>query len=485
MRSSSRLLAPALLRAALLVAGLGRAAAGPGSLDPRFGKGGKVVTKVGLGSDAQALALQRDGKIVIAGWDVYTGSNDEFALARYTRRGTLDSSFGKGGIVRTRVGLSSGAYAVTIQKDGKIVAAGWTFDGATSNFALTRYRRNGSLDPTFGNGGRASVPSGIAVALAVQPDGKILAGGGRDRDFAVVRYRHDGTLDPGFGAGGIVSTPVALSSSHINALTVQSDGKIVAAGSASGHEVSEMAFARYNPDGSLDTSFGSGGTATMLYQALSDNFAAAVRMQGKRILAAGAFGSYVALLRLRPNGSLDPSFGERSDGTTLNPQGAWATSLAVQSDGRIVLAGGRVEGAKLNFAVARYSREGYLDSSFGPDGWVTARLSTGQDVAHAVTVEGDGRIVAAGAANEYQPGGGFGVVRYLVAYTCRVPDVRGRALAAARRAIRHGHCSVGGVTRAFSDRVGMGRVISQRPAPRTAHPEYTKVFLVVSKGPRL
>jgi uncharacterized delta-60 repeat protein len=267
-------------------------------------RGGKVLTKIGDGSAGQAIALQRDGKLVVA---VATriGSNWDFAVARYTTRGKLDGSFGRGGIVTTDFGSDNDyAYAVKIQPDGKIVVAGWRA-GTTTSIALARYRPNGSLDPNFGAGGKVVGPAGTAFALALQRDGKLVAGGGSSRSFALFRFRPDGPLDPTFGANGEVLTAFDLNSAAVRGLALQADGKIVAVGYAVAHEVDEWALARFNSDGSLDSTFGSGGKVTVLRNALSSNYATAVALQGeKRILVAGVSLSHIALAGFLPGGRL-------------------------------------------------------------------------------------------------------------------------------------------------------------------------------------
>ena len=188
-----------------------------GSLDTSFGRGGKVTTP----GAAYTLAIQKDGKLVAAG----AGDNG-FTLARYNANGTLDTSFGRGGIVRTTIGSGgSEAFALVIQRDGKLVAAGSrnNNDGTNGVFVLVRYNANGTLDRSFGRGGKVTTPTGGASALAIQQDGKLVAFGG-----ALVRYNANGTLDRSFGRGGVVTTPTGSAS----ALVIQQDGKLVAAGSS-------------------------------------------------------------------------------------------------------------------------------------------------------------------------------------------------------------------------------------------------------------
>src|SRR6266540_155863 len=195
--------AAAVLGAAPALAASGDA---PGDLDPTFGAGGKVTTVFGGDSRAYVLVLQPNGKLVAAG----VGPNG-FALARYNPDGSLDTSFGAGGKVTTPIGA---ANALVLQPDGKLVAAG-SNNISPSDFVLVRYNPNGSLDTSFGGDGKVTTAIGFgarAFALALQPDGKLVAAGmgwtgSTGFESALVRYNPDGSLDTSFGAGGKVTTP--------------------------------------------------------------------------------------------------------------------------------------------------------------------------------------------------------------------------------------------------------------------------------------
>ena len=187
-----------------------------GALDRSFGTGGTVTTDFfGDGERVTALVEQPGGKVVAAG-AAFTGggANPDFALARYHRDGTLDVSFGTGGKVTTDFGAHDVANALVVQADGKLVVAGFTFvEPSLSSFALARYHADGSLDRSFGTGGRVTTVftgTDVATALLVQADGRLVAAGDSEtatnRDFALARYNPDGTLDTRFGVGGKVTT---------------------------------------------------------------------------------------------------------------------------------------------------------------------------------------------------------------------------------------------------------------------------------------
>src|SRR5947208_2891942 len=236
--------------------------AASGKLDPSFGAGGRALTDFGCQNDdwAWAVAVQADGKVVAAGAMHPKNGLTRFALARYTARGRLDPSFGRNGKVLTRFGSGAQAQAVALQGDGKIVAAGI----GGRNFALARYTPRGRLDPSFGTGGEL-LASGVPWAdLALQRDGKFVTAGTGSRpqssredprEFALARCTTDGILDSSFGRGGKLLTDFHKGAGAV-ALAVQGDEKIVAAGTVGGVD---FALTRYSSSGRLDGSFGTGG----------------------------------------------------------------------------------------------------------------------------------------------------------------------------------------------------------------------------------
>jgi uncharacterized delta-60 repeat protein len=328
-----------------------------GSLDTGFGSGGKVTTDFGGSDAASALAIQSDGRIVAAG---RSGSGD-FALARYNADGSLDPTFGSGGKVTTDLGGFDVALGVALQGDGKIVAVGG--GGSGSDFLVARYKPDGSLDSTFGSGGLVTTDFGgfeAATAVALQGDGRIVVTGstfsGGFQQFVLARYNGDGSLDTTFGSGGKVTTDFGLGSGFGGALAIQSDGKLVAAGRAG----VDFVLARYKGDGSLDSSFGSGGFVTTDFGgALFDAaFGVALQANGKVVAAGSTFNSFsppaadFALARYNPDGSLDASFGSGGKVTTGFGGFDAASGVALQADGKIIAAG--QGGVGSDFALARY-----------------------------------------------------------------------------------------------------------------------------------
>jgi uncharacterized delta-60 repeat protein len=415
---------------------------GAGDLDPSFGSGGVVTTVIGTGmqldTHAGAVALQPDGKIVAAGYS----TEPRVALARYMPDGSLDTSFGSGGIVTTRMGmLFSGASALALQTDGNIVVVGTALNYqpcgpvgsplTVSNLFLARYTPDGSLDASFGlSGGTVAtvIPCTDVDASdgAVQADGKIVTAGTLSNRstpsvFVLARYTSDGGIDDSFGSGGMVTTAIGNLNSRATAIVLQPDGQIVVAGYSEGESrYAHFALARYAPDGSLDASFGSGGTVTSAIGSSASHVSGiALQSDGKIVAVGSAYdassNSGFALARYTHDGSLDPSFGNGGIvTTTIGQYGAGGFAVALQPNAKIVVTGFGYDpaaGHGIAFALARYTPDGSLDVGFGNGGIVTTAVGS-LATATAVALQPDGGIVAAGGRF-----GSWALARYL-GYTC-------------------------------------------------------------------
>ncbi|KFE66236.1 delta-60 repeat domain-containing protein [Hyalangium minutum] len=402
-----------------------------GSVDTSFASG-KVITSVGQSEDyAEAIAVQSDGKVIVVGRSA-GAANTDYAVVRYNRDGDLDTGFGTGGKVTTPINAGSDeAYAVAVQSDGKILVAGTTEAGASGyDFALVRYNTNGSLDTAFGTGGKVTTAFGNgpdkAYAIAVQPDGKILLGGeasftATGLDFALARYNADGTLDTGFGTGGKVTTSLKPDTGRdvvfsLALQTVSGQSRIVAVGGDG-----DFLLAGYTSAGALDTAFGTGGKVVGVFgTVIGSARSSALTSDGKLVVAGDANGGF-ALARMNADGTLDTSFGTSGKVVTQVNAGneATATALAIQSDGKLVAGGWTYTGGSSagDFAVLRYDASGTLDTAFGTGGKVTTAMASGtkSDQAKAVALQPDDRvpvtrILLAGSANESN--NEFAVTRY-------------------------------------------------------------------------
>ncbi|MCW8377366.1 calcium-binding protein [Streptomyces justiciae] len=392
---------------ALVVALPGSALAAPGDLDTAFGTGGKVVVENGYRADSQDVAVQAgNGKIVTVG-SSQGGDFDasDFTVMRHNPDGTPDTSFGGDGEVLTDFEFGEDiAQGVALQDDGKIVVVGRhqetddEFAGCCW-FTVARYNTDGSLDTSFG-GGDGWISPGLAggaedaAGVAVLSDGKILAGARAGGDFALVRLLPNGTLDTSFDGDGVVDTSFFDEGGAIaKDMVVQSNGKIVMAG-YSGETSFDFALARYNPDGSLDTTFGGDGKVTTDLGGYNWGETVAVQSTGK-ILMSGATGEDFTVVRYNLDGTLDGGFGTGGVVTTdFGPTSA-VNDLAVQPDDRI-LAGGSTGG---DFALARYNADGTADTGFATGGRTTTDFGAFDRVG-ALALQTDGKIVAAGDTSD-------------------------------------------------------------------------------------
>ncbi|MFO1007906.1 MAG: cadherin domain-containing protein [Planctomycetaceae bacterium] len=383
-----------------------------GTLDTTFGVGGKVTTAIGSGTDVlQGLALQSDGKIVAVGYRDAGGSSD-IVVVRYNANGTLDSTFGSGGKVITAA--SSGndaAFAVAIQGDGKIVVTGFAVGSSNNDFAVLRYNTNGTLDTTFDGDGMVITPmssgSDVPSGVAVQADGKIVVAGyshnGSNYDFAVARYNTNGSLDTTFDGDGKITLPVGNGDDGVKSVKVATDGKILVAGTAEFGTDSDFAIVRFNPNGTLDTTFDTDGKMTQKIGTANDyGDAIAVGSDGKIVMVGTSDvggGNYdFAVARFNTNGSIDTSFDLDGPGRIQTPFGlnSITNSQAIQSDGKIVLAGISYNSSNADFALARYNADGSLDMTFDGDGKVTTAIGAFGGNTRSVVLQSDGKIVVAG-----------------------------------------------------------------------------------------
>jgi uncharacterized delta-60 repeat protein len=381
-----------------------------GSLDPTFDGDGKAATAFGSGEAARAVAVQADGRILAAGYTGAAGGFDalDFALARYHADGRLDLTFDGDGRVTTAFSSNADAiHAAAMQDDGRIVVAG----ESNGDFALARYHTDGRLDTSFDGDGRVTTAFGsagdYARAVAVQADGRIVAAGytwnGSRYTFAVARYDADGSLDTRFDADGKVTTAFGTDDARAFALALQADGRIIVAGSAgiTGDHY-DFAVARYDADGHLDPSFDGDGRVTTSFAAFDFGYALALQADGRLVVAGetnngtGTHSDF-ALARYDADGSLDTRFDADGKVTTaFSSNNAVVMALGVQADGRLLAAGTAVSGGTLDFALARYEDDGRLDAGFDADGKVTTAFGTGTDGALALALHEDGRAVAAG-----------------------------------------------------------------------------------------
>lgn len=407
---SVRALAAVMLALGIVLTNAAPAWSVAGDLDESFGGGGRVRTPLIGYSVVWDVAVQPDGRIVVGGETGFLGSSSAGAgVARYLANGSLDPTFSGDGRATT---TSVFGRAMALQSDGAVVVAGYKCCDVMGRyrFAVARFTSGGVLDPTFSGDGivyARFAGESYALEATVDAAGRILVAGFvnvASSRFGIVRFLPDGTLDPSFGGDGKVTTAFPRGTTS-NDIVVQSDGRIVVVGG----DDTGFVLARYLSDGSLDSSFGGDGRVRTN---LVNGHASSVALQADgRVVAAGTQDDRFAVARYTTQGDPDPSFG--GDGVVLTSFSgqAFAFGVAVHSDGRIVVVGRAEASNRTVFAVVRYLAGGELDGSFGGDGRVVTPFSE-RAVAHDVAIQGDGRIVVAGHATSGS-NSHFALVRYL------------------------------------------------------------------------
>jgi uncharacterized delta-60 repeat protein len=384
----------------------------PGDLDPAFGIGGVVATDPGSGFWGTVAGLVDPlGRIVAVG----EGGLRDVAVARYLPDGILDASFGSGGIVTVDVPPGTTtmdiAWAVAGQPDGKLVLAGQSGASALPLAPLiVRLNEDGTLDGSFGLGGLVLLPpGGYFYDVALQPDGRIVAAGSQGEDFLIARFSADGTLDPTFGSGGIVTLDLGSEYDVVRTLFLLADERIVVIGSGGiDPEADGIAVARYQPNGTLDASFGADGVVTIVDR--GHGFAGAVESDGKVLatssIPAGTFSDELAVTRLESDGSVDATFGD--DGTfhaSVLDQAIYYPRVIVQPDGAAVLV------ASLNFnssVVYRLADDGTPDVGFAENG---SRVFHGRYIWSFGQQALDEKLIGFGAVTSGDSFWNFGLVR--------------------------------------------------------------------------
>ena len=366
----------------LLMFSLTATAQSAGSLDRTFGNNGVATLTFSETATAYAVAIQPDRKIVAAGGAVYTSGGPTLkSIFRFTANGALDPTFngtGYNNTVTTFADQTSFA-SIALQPDGKIVVGGRT----GSRFAVARFNADGTIDTSFGTNGYTTTLLGnnsTLTSIKVLPDGKILATGTQTSptsDFALVKYNADGSLDTTFGTGGIVISDIGGTDSSTDS-AVLPDGKIILVGTFRDTLTGEnkAPIVRYNADGSRDTSFGAGGVVFKNGTGFKNIF---IRSDGKLIIIDFS----TAMNRYSPDGTLEAA-------TSLSPV-ASITSAAIQADGKVILIGQTPTNIKV---ISRFNADGSTDTTFGTNGNVIVNYFF-----QHVAVAPDGKIVVVGTSS--------------------------------------------------------------------------------------
>jgi uncharacterized delta-60 repeat protein len=400
------------------------------SIDPVTGALSGTPTNGDVG-DVEVTVMAFDGGTSVERFTITVENVNDAPIV--TPGGTVDLTFGDEGAVRTAIGdyFHDLAYATAVQADGKILLAGQS--GNNSDFALARYNSDGSLDTTFGTSGVAvtdigridSVWGGHLATndeghdMLLQGDGKIVVAGLSNGDFTLARYNPDGSLDTSFSGDGKAHIRLGSHGDHAPSVALQADGKLVVAGYSldavsGGPSSDDFSILRFNADGSLDSTFGDYGRRFTDFGGESPDhgYAVALQTDGKIVVAGSTWNGStqdIALVRYNADGSLDTTFGGDGKVTTLPPgdaeMQASAHAIEILPDGGILVAALAFDRTRLHHQVlVRYDADGSLDTTFGENGYATANLGHGDG---SIAVQEDGKIVLLGSW-----GSGFGAARF-------------------------------------------------------------------------
>ena len=412
----------------MLVASSTFISAQSGTLDPSFNGTGLTLGNYTSGNNsADAMVIQPDGKIVVSGATGISSSINT-GVSRYNTDGTIDTTFGTNGKVSfsSGTGTKSYIYDMALQTDGKIVMAGYRWDGSQGDFLMARVNANGTLDNTFGVNGVAvfdDANSEVAESFAINADGSFIVSGYVNDNYTLLKVKNNGTIDTAFGTNGWVTTPFKGLSASSKSTSINAAGRIIVGGMGVGSGQSEFVMAAYNPDGTLDNTFGQAGRINFHIGYDNDFGLKVLQLENGKIVFGGH--SYVgstplryelAVVRLNANGSFDNSFGENGifksrffiDGRS------YLSDMVVQADGKLLVTGPANVNNEENYGLLRITENGQLDTTFGVDRQVIQKIDNTYAISKNIALQTDGKIVVSGDATPF--GGGktqFFIARYI------------------------------------------------------------------------
>ncbi|MEN9804552.1 MAG: hypothetical protein RIS41_1399 [Actinomycetota bacterium] len=379
-----------------------------------------TTTSVGIDdSQGRSLAVQPDGKIVVAGYAILSGTTRHFMIARYEADGTLDPTFGTGGVsIPTFDGAERTINDIAIDSVGRIVVVGFHYVFPNRYASIARFRSDGSLDPNFNSAGPTpglltldlTGDEEIFQSVALHPDDRIVAAGytyvANDANAVLVRLTANGLPDTTFDTDGIVVQPLANGNDFVRSIEIDANGRYVLAGYAQQGAASDMSISRYTTAGALDLSFGVQGRAIIAVGSDTSSTGDVVVRPDGSILVAGMTNfplpNKIVLVRLLNDGSLDPAFG--ANGLSVSQLGYahhLVGSAALTADGRIVVIGSAQQpNLSYGLLLTRFTASGDLDTSFGDGGHVLRQLGPDADFFFDGAVLPDGSVVASGYSYE-------------------------------------------------------------------------------------
>lgn len=394
-------------------------------LDLSFGTSGSSTMTINSGEYVKDIKLQSDGKIVAFGsTSTDNGSTFKFCISRLNTNGSPDNSFGTNGYVVTALGSNSDiGRRIVIQSDSKIIACGSSDAGGNFQFGAVRYNTNGSIDMSFGTGGKvltSVIGDSRCSSIVLQSDGKFILGGASNAssmagEFAMVRYNSNGTIDSGFGVSGTVTTDVSTGYfDGIENMVLQPDGKIVVVGryltpKTSNTFRTSIAILRYNTNGTIDNTFGVNGKQLISPSDFSYPSSVKIQPDGKIVVHATA-DSLCTIIRLNTNGNYDTSFGSGGvSSTKLIGSVGFASfylpgEVVIHPSGKLLVVGTEYSLTQTNAPsiITCFNPNGTIDTGFGVNGIITTgcpRLGIESFV--PLAIQSDGKLVTGSATDDY------------------------------------------------------------------------------------
>ncbi len=383
-----------------------------GEIDNTFGINGfTIFESIKAELYAHSITIQQNGKILVSGY-LKTMAGFDFLLLQFNSEGNLDTSLGDEGIVITDFyNGNDKAYSMELLSDGKIVIAGTIQNGNHNDFGLVQFHPDGSIDTSFGQLGKVVTDFGNGfddngAALAIQEDEKIIitgrTGHPSNHQFGIARYNSDGSLDGSFGIGGRSSIDLQSFQDAPSNLAIQNDGKIIIGGISNGPAISgASALIRLQPNGEIDDSFGNNGIVLTDIQGTSPDYFTSVHyLTDGKILAGGTSFGWFIIVRYHSNGLIDTSFG--NDGIYsffpgVGPAGGIIEEMVILENGNILCGGSAVNGTNNDFALMRLLPSGVMDSLFSGNGLIKIDFPA-DNTGNSISLRHDGKILVTGGA---------------------------------------------------------------------------------------
>ncbi|TBX71321.1 T9SS type A sorting domain-containing protein [Flavobacterium silvisoli] len=375
----------------------------PGVIDSSYATNGSVLTTYnpGLFIPVSSVIQQNGYVVMMGGYGVPASGVAQIGLSRHKDDGTIDTSFGTNGFISINVNNKTYGHSLILQQDGKIVIAGYIENSPTSiSLLVVRLTTDGNLDPMFGNNGIAIFNNNMnAFSVKVQLDDKIVVGGNCGNEFAIARLNTDGSLDMDFGFNGLATTTITTSAnqSQINAVSIQNDGKIVAAGQANINSINIcFCLVRYDSNGNIDTDFGiNGKVLTNLNPYSVEIISGMVIQQDGKIVVTGHADQSTVIARYDNTGVLDTLFGTDGISTITYGNSSLSLSLLIQPDNKIVIVGNSPL-PNDKFLIARYTDSGILDVTFNTSGYNLGSFGNNNNRFNSILLQSDGKLLATG-----------------------------------------------------------------------------------------